>query len=136
MKTPSIDQIRNNVLIVEDDAATVSILNIWLRNKCQIYQARDGDEALQIVHDLMKENQKIDLFIFDISLPRPWTGITLKVEIIERWNTYKAHPFIAETAFAMPHDQEQIIRAGFIEYLTKPLDKSILVQTVEKYLNI
>jgi two-component system sensor histidine kinase BarA len=136
VKTPSIDQIRNNVLIVEDDAATVSILNIWLRNKCQIYQARDGDEALQIVHDLMKENQKIDLFIFDISLPRPWTGITLKVEIIERWNLYKAHPFIAETAFAMPLDQEQIIRAGFIEYLTKPLDKSILVQTVEKYLNI
>ncbi|MEI7500509.1 MAG: response regulator [Bacteroidota bacterium] len=132
--SPFTDQNLSNVLIVEDDAATSSILNIWLRDKCHILQACDGDEALNLISELMKNNQEIDIFIFDISLPYPWTGITLKAEIIDRWNIYKACPFIAETAFAMPHDQAQILRAGFIEYLTKPLDRTLLVKTVEKYL--
>lgn len=131
---PASDPNLSNVLIVEDDAATASILNIWLRSKCNVLQANDGDVALSLINDLMKNNQEIDLFIFDISLPYPWTGITLKTEITDRWNVYKNRPFIAETAFAMPHDQDQIIRAGFIEYLTKPLERTILVQTVEKYL--
>jgi CheY-like chemotaxis protein len=124
----------SNVLIVEDDAATTSILNIWLRNKCHIFQARDGDEAIYRLNELMKKNKEIDIFIFDICLPFPWTGISLKAEIIGRWNIYKDRPFIAETAFAMPHDQALILKAGFIEYLTKPLDRTLLVQTVGKYL--
>jgi len=131
---PSAEPNRSNVLIVEDDVATISILNIWLRNKCHVLKASDGEEALFIIDELMKTNQQIDLFIFDISLPFPWSGITLKEAIISRWNIYKTHPFIAETAYAMPNDQEQIIRAGFIEYLTKPLDRSLLVETVERYL--
>jgi len=131
---PAAEQNRSNVLIVEDDAATISILNIWLRNKCHVLKASDGEEALFIIDELMKTNQQIDLFIFDISLPYPWSGITLKEAIISRWNIYKTHPFIAETAYAMPHDQEQIMRAGFIEYLTKPLDRSLLVETIERYL--
>lgn len=131
---PATDQSLKNVLIVEDDAATASILNIWLRNKCNVFPARDGNEALSLISALMKKNQEIHLFIFDISIPYPWTGISLKAEIISRWGVYKGRPFIAETAFAMPHDQEQITLAGFIEYLTKPLDRTLLVHTVEKYL--
>jgi CheY-like chemotaxis protein len=134
MMNPSKDKSLSNVLIVEDDAATASILNIWLRNKCQVFQASDGDEALHKINELMNENHEIDLFIFDISLPYPWTGITLKAEILSRWNTYRYRPFIAETAFAMPHDQDQIFKAGFIEFLAKPLDRILLIKTVEKYL--
>jgi CheY-like chemotaxis protein len=131
---PAANQILSNVLIVEDDAATASILNIWLRNKCHVLQACDGDQALHTINELMKKHQEVDLFIFDISLPYPWTGITLKAEIIKRWNIYRDRPFIAETAFAMPHDQDQIIGAGFIEYLKKPLDRTVVVETIEKYL--
>jgi CheY-like chemotaxis protein len=122
------------VLIVEDDVATSSILNIWLRNKCQVVKACDGDEALKIIGDLLQLNQFIDLFIFDISLPRPWTGITLKAEIINRWEIYQSSFFIAESAFAMPHDQEQVLGAGFIAFFAKPLDRIKLMETVEQYL--
>ena len=122
------------VLIVEDDVATSSILNIWLRNKCHVFRACDGDEALEIIGDLHHSNQFINLFIFDISLPRPWTGITLKAEIINRWQIYQPSLFIAESAFAMPHDQELVLGAGFIAFFAKPLDRVKLLETVEQYL--
>jgi CheY-like chemotaxis protein len=122
------------VLIVEDDVATSSILNIWLRNKCHVFQACDGDEALVIIDNLLQNNQFINLFIFDISLPRPWTGITLKAEIIDRWKIYHSSIFIAESAFAMPHDQELVLGAGFIAFFAKPLDRVKLLETVEQYL--
>lgn len=133
MKTSAEDNLPK-VLIVEDDVATSSILNIWLRNKCHVVKACDGDEALEIIGDLHQHNQIIDLFIFDISLPRPWTGITLKAEIINRWKIYQASLFIAESAFAMPHDQEQVLGAGFIAFFAKPLDRVKLMETVEQYL--
>ena len=122
------------VLILEDDVATSSILNIWLRNKCHVVQACDGDEALEIIGDLQQQNQFIDLFIFDISLPRPWTGITLKAEVIKRWKIYQSSLFIAESAFAMPHDQDLVLGAGFSAFFAKPLDRVKLLETVEQYL--
>jgi CheY-like chemotaxis protein len=131
---PSTNINTRNILIVEDDAATVSILNIWLRNVCNVFLARDGEEALFIIDEMMKANKEVDLFVFDISLPFPWSGITLKAAVIERWGIYKTRPFIAETAFAMPQDHDQIMKAGFIDHLTKPLDRKLLLETVEKYL--
>ncbi len=122
------------VLIVEDDAATSSILNIWLRNKCHVFQACDGDQALEIIGGLLQQDQFISLFIFDISLPQPWTGITLKAEIINRWKIYHSSLFIAESAFAMPHDQELVLGAGFTAFFAKPLDRVKLLETVEQYL--
>jgi len=122
------------VLIVEDDQATSSILNIWLRHRCRILLASDGEKALQMLKEHTQAESKIDLFIFDISLPYPWSGITLKTEIINRWPVYTTTPFIAETAFAMPHDRQAILGAGFLECLTKPLDRVLVVETVNKYL--
>jgi CheY-like chemotaxis protein len=122
------------VLIVEDDQATSSILHIWLRLRCRTLLASDGEKALQLVKEHTQAEKKIDLFIFDISLPYPWSGITLKSEIVSHWPVYATVPFIAETAFAMPHDRQAILGAGFAEYLIKPLDRSLLVETVNRYL--
>jgi CheY-like chemotaxis protein len=41
---------------------------------------------------------------------------------------------VAVTANAMPHDIQRGKRAGFAEYLTKPIDISTLMGTIECYL--
>lgn len=125
---------RKTVLIVEDDMATSLILNIWLRSHFVILLACDGEDALTVIEKEMKTGRQIDLFFFDINLPYPWSGLSLKKAITERWPALNSRPFLAETAFAMPQDREEIMKAGFSECLTKPLDRERVVETIEKYL--
>lgn len=122
------------VLIVEDDVATSQILKIWLRDHFAVILANDGEEALMVIEEKMKTGRQIDLFLFDISLPYPWSGLSLKKAITERWPSFHSRPFLAETAFAMPQDREMIMNAGFSECMTKPLDRKRVIEMIGKHL--
>ncbi len=125
---------RRTILIVEDDIATSQILNIWLRGLYKVLGACDGEETLRIVEEEVKAGRVIDLFLFDICLPYPWSGISLKHAIIKKWPIYAYRPFLAETAFVMPPDREEIMKAGFSECLTKPLERGKVIKSIEKLL--
>lgn len=125
---------RKTILIVEDDIATLQILNIWLRDPYKVLKACDGEETLRIVEEEVKAGRVIDLFFFDISLPYPWSGVSLKHAIISTWPIYASRPFLAETAFAMPPDREEIMKAGFSECLIKPLERYRVIESIEKLL--
>ncbi len=43
-------------------------------------------------------------------------------------------PVIALTAYAMPEDRQRCLRAGCVDYVSKPLDIHLLVATVRKHL--
>jgi len=68
--------------------------------------------------------------LIDIRIPEPWDGISLRKEIIKRWSRYSAIPFIAQTALATEEDKEDIIKAGFDSYITKPIDFKHLISVV------
>ncbi|MCK9218724.1 MAG: response regulator [Bacteroidales bacterium] len=122
------------VLIVEDDIATVTILQIWLRGLFCPTVVLDGDAALRLLDEWNKSGQLFDLFLMDINLPYPWSGLTLKENILKTFPAYRKTPFIAETAYAMPHDQERIMNAGFAAYLPKPLDRILMVETLQNFI--
>lgn len=121
------------VLLLEDDAATISILGIWLRGTCHITAVTDGDSTLKVIKEHYERQHLFDLMLFDINIPFPWNGLTLMEEIRKRFEPYRKIPFIAETAYAMPHDRERLIAAGFSDYLSKPLDRDLLIQTVQRF---
>ena len=43
-------------------------------------------------------------------------------------------PIIAQTAYAMHQDKEKALQEGCNDYLSKPLNKTLFYQTLEKYL--
>jgi len=124
------------VLILEDDAATASILQIWFKGICNSTVVENGDSTLELIEQWMDEGQTFDLLIFDINIPYPWNGVILLQEIRKRWEKYQKIPAIAETAYALPNDREYILANGYSSYLAKPLDREEMVGLVKKYLGM
>lgn len=122
------------VLILEDDPATASILQIWLRGICNTYVVEHGDATIDILEKWSAENRTFNLFIFDINIPYPWNGVILLQEIRKRWDAYRHFPVIAETAYALPNDREYILSNGFSAYLSKPLNRDEMTNLVKEYL--
>jgi two-component system sensor histidine kinase/response regulator len=75
-----------------------------------------------------------DLVLLDISLPE-MDG----TEVLRRIRADAALgqlPVVALTAHAMTGDRDRYLRAGFNDYVTKPIvDETILLTTIERWLN-
>ena len=102
---------------------------------CKVLR-RAGFETLEIdraegLPELV-EAERPDLILMDIELPGQ-SGF----EAVQRLKADPATaviPVIALTAYAMSEDRERCLRAGCSDYLSKPLDIALLVETVRKHL--
>ncbi|MEK6540103.1 MAG: response regulator, partial [Deltaproteobacteria bacterium] len=89
--------------------------------------ARDGDSALAKIYQEIP-----DLIIMDIQIPRI-DGIEVTRRIRKKFPAEDI-AIIAVTAHAMKGDREDLLRAGFDDYMPKPINISTFLQTVEDYL--
>jgi signal transduction histidine kinase len=116
-----------NILIVEDDEISETLISIIVSEFCKVpLKAQTGDEAVQICSD----NPDIDLILMDIQLPR-MNGYEVTRKIRE-FN--KDVIIIAQTAFGLSRDKENSIEAGCSDYISKPIDKSKLIELIKKHL--
>ncbi|MEM7766576.1 MAG: response regulator [Pseudomonadota bacterium] len=114
-----------SVLVVEDNELNMRLFCDLLDSfGYQTIQCRDGAEAL----DMARARQP-DLIIMDIQLPEV-SGLD-----ITRWikddDELKAIPVLAVTAFAMRTDEQRVREAGCEGYLSKPIQMSSFIRTVE-----
>lgn len=117
-------------LIVEDDPGSSKMLEITLKNISRLDFAPDGDEALNMIRKGYEKGIYYDLMLFDIGLPEPWTGITLRERIVKEFPEYAQIPFVAQTAYVMKEDKHKIINAGFEGFISKPIDRRYLIKTL------
>jgi PAS domain S-box-containing protein len=115
-----------SILIVEDVESNYYFLDAILkRTGINMFWAKDASEALDYC-----KNQKPDAVLMDIQLPK-MNGYDLTFEILK---IYPHMPVIAQTAYAFIKEKEDYSKAGFKEYLTKPIDSNILFETLHKYI--
>ena len=117
------------VLYIEDNPVNVLLMEAMLGRVAglQMVSALLPMLGLQMVLD-----ERPDLVLLDIQLP----GID-GFEVLRRLRLSEAGrhvPVIAVSANAMAHDVEQGLAAGFVRYLTKPLDMRELLAAVEEAL--
>jgi CheY-like chemotaxis protein len=117
-------------LIVEDDPGSSKMLEITLKNISRLDFAPDGDEALAMIRNAYEKGIYYDLMLFDIGLPEPWTGNTLRERIVKDFPEYAQIPFVAQTAYVMKDDKHKIINAGFEGFISKPIDRRYLIKTL------
>jgi CheY-like chemotaxis protein len=115
------------VLIVEDVALNRELLVQLLEDRYRLILAEDGAAALERAAE---ENP--DLVLMDLSLPRldGWEA-TRRLKADAR---FARIPVIALSAHAMRGDEEKARASGCDDFLTKPIDETLLYRKLEAYL--
>ena len=109
------------ILVVEDDLSSRLYLNkILERAGASILNAGDGAEALKIC----EENDDIEIVLMDIQLP-VMDGYESAKKIRELGRPLK---IIAQTAYGVTGDMENIITSGFDDYILKPIYADQLIE--------
>ncbi|MBL4697910.1 MAG: response regulator [Phycisphaerales bacterium] len=114
-------------LLVVDDAKDNRMLlkHILKKTGAEIEFAMDGKQALDSVDSAMQSNEPFDLILMDMQMP-VMDGYLATVKLRESGNNI---PVIAVTAHALEGDREHCLDSGCNEYLTKPINKELLIET-------
>lgn len=116
------------ILIAEDDEISFIYINRMLSPfKLKLLRAYNGEEAVEMA----EQNPEISLILMDIKMPI-MDGYQATRKIRE---TLPNLPIIALTAFAFSDDKEKAISAGCSDYLSKPVKKENLLDTIRRYIN-
>lgn len=117
------------ILYIEDNPANLRLMSGFLGRfrEIKLLTAHTGNLGLE-----MAAASPVDFFLVDINLPG-LNGFEL-LERLRKMPQYSETPFVAVSANALPHDIERGRRAGFDEYLPKPVDFQDLMTILQKYL--
>jgi len=116
------------ILLVEDDPANQYTLEFLLRTEgFDVSVAQNGREALELIDSL-----RPDVVLMDMMMPE-MGGHEATRTLRERPGIMHT-PVIALTAAAMPGDREKALAAGCDDYISKPIDSSLLLDRIEYWL--
>ncbi|RLD62519.1 MAG: hypothetical protein DRJ05_00150 [Bacteroidetes bacterium] len=116
------------ILVVEDDMMSYVYLKEILKStNAKVLHAPDGKKAV----DMAYENPNIDLILMDIKLPE-LDGYEATRQIKE---FRKDVPIIAQTAYAMMDERQKGYEVGCVEYVTKPINRQKMLQTMNMVMN-
>lgn len=116
------------ILVVDDEEINwLLIKDVFEDTLANLTWARVGQEAI----DLVASGEHYDLILMDMKMPI-LNGFDTTMEI-KKIN--KNIPVIAQTAYAMSDEKIKCLEAGCIDYLSKPIEISALLNMVNKHLN-
>jgi len=110
------------VLVVEDEAPLIEIYARWLGERFEVRTAQNGESALEQL------DEDVDVVLLDRLMPG-MSGDEVLAAIEERGFS----PRVAMVTAVEP--DFDIITMGFDDYLTKPVDREELVETVDRLLS-
>ncbi|MAZ66075.1 MAG: hypothetical protein CMF25_03100 [Kangiellaceae bacterium] len=117
------------ILLVEDSESNRIIAKTYLETaNFKVAEASDGQQAIELL-----KHDHFDLILMDIRMPI--MGGLEATQIIKTENLAPNIPIVALTAHALSSEKEKALKAGMDDFLTKPIDKSRLLETVERWLH-
>ena len=118
------------ILAVDDNNSNLKIVKLFLKRVGIVPDLCDG--GLKAVE--MCRARRYDLILLDHMMPDPDGIKTLSLIRGDDTSLNKDTPVIVLTANALAGSRKMYLDAGFIDYLTKPIDSSLLEQTIKQYL--
>ena len=123
----NIEFINKKVLIVDDNIVNLKVASRLLEKyKLNITESTSGKDALEKI-----KNNKYDLILLDDMMPgMSGTETLTEMKKDKEFST----PVIALTANAINGMKEKYLKAGFDDYIPKPIDRIELDNKIKKYL--
>jgi len=119
------------ILLVDDEPNNQMLFARILRKAgAEVEVCSDARAAIQRWTDTASEGKPFDLVVSDLHMPEI-DGYEMAQRL---WTTGCRSPLIALTASAANEDRERCMRAGWTDYLSKPIGRKDLVQACARAL--
>jgi signal transduction histidine kinase/CheY-like chemotaxis protein len=120
-----------SILVAEDNPVNRKVVERMLvRSGFAVDAAVNGAIALEAI-----KNGSYDLVLMDCQMPEmDGYRATEEIRKFERETNQPRIPIIAVTAHAMTGDREKCLDAGMDDYLTKPIQKPVLMEVLARWL--
>jgi PAS domain S-box-containing protein len=115
-----------SILVAEDTESNYFFIEAFLeRTKVNLLWAKNGIEAIK-----MFEENSVNLILMDIMMPeKDGYDTTREIKILN-----PNVPIIAQTALALPDDEEKCYAAGCDYVLIKPINSDDLIATIKRFI--
>ncbi len=121
------------ILLTEDNDLNAEIATELLQEEgCTVDRAKDGVECVDMLEKAA--NGTYQMILMDVQMP-VMNGYDATKKIRRMDDPQKANiPIVAMTANAFSEDKQVALDAGMNDYIAKPINMSVLVPTLRKYL--
>jgi putative two-component system response regulator len=117
------------ILLVDDEATNLHILRSLLQDDYKLLFAKNGQRALELTRQ-----EKPDLILLDVMMP-DLTGFDV-CKLLKADDATKHIPIIFVTALADEADETQGFELGCVDYISKPINPSIVRSRVKTHLQL
>ena len=113
-------------LYLEDQIDSQMLFSVEMEDLKEIKFASGLDEALPLL-----KSKHFDFVVIDINLQGDYNGLDI-LRIIRTLPGYENTPIIAVTAYLLQGDIDKFINAGFTDFISKPIFREKLMDSLEK----
>ncbi len=119
----------NKILVVEDNTETQLIIKVNLRDVYDVELTDNADDAITLI-----KKHNYDLVLLDINLGNSDDGRTV-LNMIKKEAEYSTLPVIIITAYDLNKEEKDLLMKLSCDFLEKPLDKKVLLNSISSCLN-
>jgi PAS domain S-box-containing protein len=113
-------------LYLEDQIDSQILYKVQMKELKEIKFAVSFEEAMPLL-----DNEQFDFIVIDINLQGEYNGLDA-LKIIRKMPSYTKTPIVAVTAYVLPGDREKFIAAGFNDFISKPIFREKMVDSLER----
>jgi CheY-like chemotaxis protein len=116
------------VLLAEDNLLNQKLMcAIMSKEGWEITTASDGASAVSLAG-----TGNFDIILMDVQMPR-LDGLEATRIIRQKEKAFGSHvPIVAITAYAMAEDKGRCLQAGMDDYISKPINRSEMIQKIKR----
>jgi two-component system alkaline phosphatase synthesis response regulator PhoP len=120
---------KKKILVVDDEIDTLELLRTVLEHeKFEVWKAINGKDALEQVKRMP------DLILLDVRMPGGLSGLDVCNQL-KQDEKYKEIPIIIFSAKVLDRDIELGLKAGAVEYVTKPFSSKELIRLINLHIS-
>lgn len=118
------------ILIVDDEPANLAVLSSLLRPGYTVRVCKSGPQALEAA----SRDPRPDLILLDVMMP-DMDGFSV-LERLRQQDMTAEIPVIFVTALDAELDEEQGLRRGAVDYITKPIKPAVVLSRVQVHIEV